>query len=116
MEQPQLRDFEVRWTTTSCMCESSLLLERNRENGHIFLGVFGIMDGGRMPCAAYTNPDLQNAFWERCTQVHEVTNLFVWNLFGEIIHTALNMPGDWHDSRISALSGLYYPLLVEKTL
>lgn len=68
-----------------------------------------------MPCAYYTNPDLQNVYWEGFTQENEVTNLFVWNLFGECIHAAVNFPGSWHDSKIVEASGLYSPRLTRDT-
>ncbi len=59
-----------------------------------------------MLCADYTDVDTQNAYYEGYTQNVEVTNLFVWNLFGEIIHAGLNFPSSWHDSKIAFLSGL----------
>lgn len=39
-----------------------------------------------MPCAMYSHPHMQNAFWKRLTQADEVTNLFVWN-FKRGVHT-----------------------------
>ncbi len=68
-----------------------------------------------MPCVCYGDDDIQNAFWEGFTQQHEVTNLLVWNFFGEIIFAALNFPGSWHDSKLGAASGLYRPMLTKHT-
>ena len=64
-----------------------------------------------MPCADYTDQDLQNAYYEGYTQSVEVTNLFVWNFYEEIIHAAVNYPGSWHDTKLAGASGLYYPKL-----
>jgi len=109
-----LTDFEIKWPTPQQMEFSAELLRRNRQHGQLLQGTFGISDGGRMPCAIYTNPDLQNAYFEGFTQAVEVSNLFVWNFQGEIIHAAINFPGTFHDSRIASLSGLYYPKLSDK--
>jgi len=105
------KDFEVRWPTPAEMRESAGLLERNRQYGSVLKGVFGILDGARMPCATHGQPLLENAYWEGFTQGHEVTNLFVWNFRGEIIHAAINFPGSWHDSKVAHASGLYHPKL-----
>jgi len=95
------------------MCESSALLANNRELGEILKGVFSITDGARMPCAVHDEPLLENAYWEGFTQGHEATNVFVWNFFGEVIHAGINFPGSWHDSKVAAASGLYYPKLAD---
>ena len=103
--------FEIRWPTEEEMLASSLLLQHNREYGPLLKGVFAVTDGGRMPCADYTEPNLQNAYYEGFTQSVEVTNLFVWNFYGEIIHAGVNFPGSWHDTKLAGASGLYYPKL-----
>lgn len=41
----------------------------------------------------------------------EVATLFVWNFFGEIIHSGLNFPGSWHNRKLALASGLLYPKL-----
>ena len=64
-----------------------------------------------MPCAEYLDGDLQNAYFEGYTQKVEVTNLFVWNFYGELIHAAINFPGSWHDTKLASVSGLYHPKL-----
>jgi len=104
-------DFEIRWPTVPEMQESSDLLTRNREYGGLLSGCFGVLDGGRMPCGTAGDPDIDNAYWEGFTQAHEVTNLFVFNFKGEIIHAGINFPGSWHDSKVAATSGLYHPKL-----
>lgn len=60
-----------------------------------------------MPCVAYESNDLQHDFWEGFTQVTEVTNLLVFNFYGELMHTAINYPGSWHDSKVATASGFY---------
>jgi len=106
-------DFEVRWPTPDEMWSSSALLAQNRELGRLLKGVFAITDGARMPCSVQDEPLLENAYWEGFTQAHEATNVFVWNFSGEVIHAAINFPGSWHDSKVAAFSGLYYPKLAD---
>ena len=66
-----------------------------------------------MPCATYTNPNLQNAYWKGFNQANEVTNLIVWNFHGECIYVDVNFPLSWHDSKLAANSGLYSFALIE---
>ena len=104
-------EFEIRWPNEGEMLASSLLLQINRTDGPLLKGIFAVTDGGRMPCADYTDVDIQNAYFDGITQGVEVTNLFVWNLYGELIHAAVNFPGSWHDTKIAGAYGLYYPKL-----
>ena len=104
-------DFEVKWPDEGDRLAFSLLLQNNRVYGPLPKGVFAVTDGGRMPCVDYTDQDLQNAYNEGYIQSVEVTNLFVWNFYGEIIHAAVNNPGSWHDTKLAGASGLYYPKL-----
>lgn len=53
-----------------------------------------------LPCADYTDVDLQNAYYEGCISSEEVNNLLVFNFKGEIIHAAINFPERWHYSRL----------------
>ena len=108
------RDFEIRWPTVDEMKLSAELLWKSRPQWHLLRGVFGVVDGGRMPCAHYVDPELQNAFFEGFTQNEEVTNLLVFNFFGELIHAAVNFPGSWHDNRLASASGLYWPMLFDE--
>lgn len=59
-----------------------------------------------MQCADYCDPETQNAFFKGYTQQVEVTNLLVFNVFGEVIFEAVNFPGSFHDSRLAYTSGL----------
>ena len=92
----------------------SLLMSRS--DGYLLEGVFAICDRGRFPCADFTDLELQNAYLEGYTQKVEVTNLFVWNFYGEIIHAAMNFPGSWHDSRLAYISGLIHDKLSDKMM
>ncbi len=56
-------EFEVRWPSVAEMEESNAILKRNRACGMLLEGVFAVMDGGRMPCADYTDVDTQNAYY-----------------------------------------------------
>lgn len=78
-------DFEIRWPTESEMMAFAGLLERNRQHEPLIRGVFAVMDGGRIPCVSYGVYDIQNAFWERFKQSHEVANLFIRNFSGYCI-------------------------------
>ena len=97
------------------MLDSACLLQRIRYHGSVLSGIFSVLNGGRMPCSACTDENLQNAHWESFTQCHEVMNLFVRNLFGKIIYAAVNFPGCWHDSKLAVGSGLYTPRLADET-
>lgn len=48
--------------------------------------VFGVIDGGRMPCADYDDPYLQNCFYEGYNRNVKVTKILVFNFYSEIIH------------------------------
>lgn len=108
------KDFEIKWPSYDEMKASASLLENNRINGGLLQGIFAVTDGGRMPCADYTDTNLQNAYFEGFTQGVEVTNLFVFNFFGELIHAAINYPGSWHDTKLATVSGLYFPKLSDE--
>lgn len=99
-------EFRVKWPKIEEMDESHRLLKFNRSNGPLLPNVFAVIDGARMPCADYTDSDLQNAFYEGYTGNTEITNIFVFNFKGELIHAAVNFPGSWHDSKVVLSSGL----------
>lgn len=61
-----------------------------------------------MLCADFQNLDLHNAYFEGYKKQVEVTNLFLWNFKGELIHAAMNFSGSWHDSILATVSGLYH--------
>jgi len=80
-------------------------------NERFLKGFFGVTDGGRMPYANFTYPNLQNAYIEGFTQNVEIKNLFLFNFFGELIQAAINYSGSWHDTKLTGVSGLYFPKL-----
>ena len=114
VKKKRLPAFEIRWPTMDEMKASALLLRRHRQYVPLLEGVFAVTDGARMPCADYTNVDLQNAYFEGYTQEVQLTNLFVWKFFGEIIHAAINFPGSWHDNKLAGASGLYFTKLSDE--
>ena len=107
-------DFSISCPRPQDMEESASLFRRHRDYGHLLSGIFGVLDGGRMPTATCMDVNLQNAYFEGFTQQHEVTNLLAFNFKGEIIHAALNYPGSWHDSKLAYVSGLYRPKLTDE--
>lgn len=106
LRDKSIPQFKVAWPTVNEMDESYELLKNNRENGVLLPDVFGVVDGGRMPCADYEDQDLQNGYYEGYTGSVEVTSIFVFNFRGEIIHAGVNFPGSWHDSKVVLASGL----------
>lgn len=46
-----------------------------------------------MPCAEYSDSNIQNAYFEGFTQGTEETNLLVRNFASEIIHAGIKYPG-----------------------
>lgn len=55
---------EVCWTRHRQIKALARLLRANRECGELFSGGFTVVVGGRLICDSYSNPELQNAFWE----------------------------------------------------
>lgn len=74
-----------------------------------------MVDGFPMHCASYSNPDLQNVYWEGFTQAEEATNLFVWvNFLGsaitpESISKEVGTTQSWQQHRY------YNSLLINRT-
>lgn len=74
-------EFRDAWPTVEEMDKSYELLRLNPENGALQPILFGVIDGGRIPCADYNYQDLKNAYYEGCTGNVEVTNIFAFNFF-----------------------------------
>ena len=106
-------EFCIRWPSTEQVQNSASLLQ-NRPNGHLLRGILAVLDGGRMPCVATSDPYIQNVYWEGYKKAHEVTSLFVWDFDKELIHAAINHPGVWHDSKTASVSELYRSLLEDQ--
>lgn len=115
----QLRPFllyiesSVKLTSTTGeeIGESTTLLTRNRENGHLLNGVFGVVDGGRLLCADYEDIDIKNDFYEDYTSRVEITNVLVYNSKSDLIHAAVNYPRSWHQNKLACASRLVHPKL-----
>lgn len=88
------------------MHTSSELLRLNKEDGSLVPNVFGVIDGDCIPCADYGYTDLENAYIEGYNGHVEVTNIFVFNFFREIIHAGVNYPGIWDERKILVASAL----------
>ena len=80
VKQKKRKSFEVSWPNIEEMRASTALLEQNRIQSRLFQGVFGITDGGRMPCADFKDLNLQNAYFQGFTQNVKITNFFVRKL------------------------------------
>lgn len=70
------------------MNPSAAVIRNNRVHREILNGVFSVMDceNGMRYLLEQTK---SNAYWEGITQ-RQVTNLFVWSLFGDPMFAALN--------------------------
>lgn len=112
---PQAENFYARWPSVEEKNPCVALLENNRKLGPLLKGMFGTTDGGRFKCQNYANFCLKNAYGEGYTQQEEVTNLFVVNFYGEIIHAAINYPGSWHDTQLAGISVIYNQKLFDAT-
>lgn len=104
-------EMRVEWPDGYGMVQSEQLMQNTRNNGAIFRGVFGVVDGGRLPCADYVDSDLQNAYYVGYTTCVDVPNLLVFNCAKEVIHAAMDFPGSWHDRKVAWISSIMYPLL-----
>lgn len=60
LKRSDLADFEVRGPTEEEMRNYSNLLLHNRTLGNLLKGIFGVLDGTRMPCTTYNDPMLKN--------------------------------------------------------
>lgn len=59
-----------------------------------------------MPCATYTDGNLQNVFFESYASKVEISNLFLFNFKQVLIHSAVNFPGSRHNSQMAVASAL----------
>ena len=55
------------------MERSAQLIQRRALQGKLLNEVFAVADAVRMPCADFTNPIIQNAFYEEFTRNLEIT-------------------------------------------
>ena len=114
VRNPVNTDFPISWPRPQNMEESASLFRHNRDYGHLLSGIFGVLDGVRMPTATFVDVNLQNAYFEGFTQQDEVTNSLAFNFKEEIIHAALNYSGSCLDSKLAHVLGLYWPKLSDE--
>ena len=81
----RLFDCQFKWSSPEEIHSSASLLERNRSNGHLLTGIFGVMDGGRMPTVSYLLGRLYSRQWSH--------KPFCMGFCGLLIHDAVNFPG-----------------------
>lgn len=62
VQDTSLNDVKVRWPTEQEMKMAASFFGNNPEHGDLLKGVFRITDEGRMPCATYTDVDIQNSY------------------------------------------------------
>lgn len=67
-----------------------------------------------MRYADYYDSDIHNAYYQGYTGNVEVSNLFVFNIFREVIHTGVNFSGRKHGIKLASTSGFVYPKLGEE--
>ncbi|KAI0565152.1 DDE superfamily endonuclease [Gracilaria domingensis] len=114
VKDPSFSLCRVHWPTTPEMKASADLLQRNRAVGNALPGVFALIEGGTLSCAEYVDPNIQNAYYDGYTCRVDITNLLVYNFFGEVIHAAVNFAGSWHDMHLAWSSNLYSTLLSDE--
>ena len=62
VQDESMIDFSIKWPIIEEMRLSASLLQQNRTHCYLLRGVFGACDG--VPCVTYSDPPLQNAYWE----------------------------------------------------
>lgn len=73
------------------------------------------MIGDRLSCADYVNVDIPNANFKEYIETVEVTNVFVFDFNGEIIHPAVYHPDCWHVNKVASMSELQFPEMGDNT-
>ena len=74
---PEAKRWEIRWPSALETEESANLLQHKSPQSALLKKMFAVVDGARMPCTDYTDPLVQNAYYEDFTKNMEVTNLLV---------------------------------------
>lgn len=107
----------MSWPTPTETEEPAQLLQRSRPIGHLLLGVFAVVDNGRFKCPDYFKGDMQKANYEGYMCSEEVTNLFLFDFTGNIIHaavTAVNYPCSLLKRFVTCPSGLMFLKLLDR--
>lgn len=71
-----------------CICPNGMYLD----------GVLGVVDGGRLPCGDYEDPDVQSEYFEGYIASVDVTNIPLFKFLGTVINTEINFPGSWNEN------------------
>lgn len=56
-------NFNLKWSNAEAIKVCNDNFVNNTPNGRIMRGVFEVFDGGRLPCADYEDPVLQNEYY-----------------------------------------------------
>lgn len=87
------------WPSPSQTKEITQLLQLNFPNGHLLRKIFAVVDGWRFPCSQIRRSICsKNEYYEGYTANVDVSNLFFFNFYGELIHAAVKFQGSWHES------------------
>lgn len=70
-------EFKVKWLTVTEMETSFDKRFYSRSNGRLLRGIFVVANGIKIPCADYTDANLQNSYYEGYTCNTEVEHLFI---------------------------------------
>lgn len=84
----------MRVTTAAQMKSSDDNFVNNRPNGRLLNIMFSVVDEG-FPMLNKKTWIFKKSSYAGYTGYIEVTNLLVFDFFGEIIHVATNFPGSW---------------------
>lgn len=93
--------FKNKWTSVEEQKPPASLMENNRKFGCLVNDVCRITNRGGFKVQHYGDPNMQCAYFEHYSQQEELTNLFVFNVFEDIIHAAINLLGGFHDTNLA---------------
>ena len=69
--------------------------------------VVGFIDSDKLPTLQPSDLDLQNCNYNGWTKECLQNIVLIWNTHGQIVDCAVNLPGNFHDSRSTKWGGLY---------
>lgn len=107
--------YRVKCPSLEKLDASSKLLAEDSPDVRLMKGILGTVDDGTMPCADYTDSDIQSAYYKGYRCEAEVASLFVFKFYGKFLHAAINYLASRYGSNICILSGLMRPKLGGKT-
>lgn len=68
-----------------------------------------------MKTSEYVDEDVQNTFYKGYTHTEDITNLFVFNFFGILIHATFNFPEAVTPTRFQDLPVFTFPSCLKNT-